>query len=442
MTTSQYIDNSPGKVVILEADIYNSTSSVRYSVKKNLIAVDIYEDIYTPFVYCDIAVVDFNKIATKIAFVGEEFFKISFRTKDSKVVSYLFHLYIHDNATIEGNLSSAQTYMLRGVTLERSFDAAKTVSRSYKGSLSNIAGQIFEDYMKKDTGLEFNYEQSKSVTRYIVPQLSPLEAIEYCRAHAVPNSNVYSPFTFFRNSDGYHFISLNGLYNKSGSEIDKAVHILSNVSPDPSLTQLSESGGVIIKQDIKNIEPAMRHDSVSKISEGAYNNHSYSFDLTTKQYVLRRNFDLHEHINKFQLGNGNQNQINTSKFMRSFSNSRAHVIYQPVDFSIELDGTQPNFRPDAIGEMKAYASLVSQQQVNLVLYGDSNMTAGQVLAIKVYEPTDINISKKTDKQMSGTYLISRMRHNLTFDTETTYEIHALGMKGASYGSVEEIQSDE
>jgi beta-lactam-binding protein with PASTA domain len=92
--------------------------------------------------------------------------------------------------------------------------------------------------------------------------------------------------------------------------------------------------------------------------------------------------------------------------------------------------------------MKAYATLISQQQANIALYGDSNLTAGQVITVKIYEPTDINAGKKTDKQLSGNYLISRMRHNITFETEATYEIHATGLKGTNFGSVEEIQADE
>lgn len=437
-------NNSPGKVEIIRAEIYNSTKTNAFSIKKNLIAVDIFEDIYTPFVYCDLTVVDFNKIASKLPFVGEEFFVISFKTPNGKQVTYEFYLFNQDDGAIAGNLASMQVYVMRGMTLERAFDAAKTVSRSYKGTYAAIAGQIFDDYIKKDTNLEFQYEASKSVARYIVPQLSPLQAIEYCRSKAVPNASVYSPFTFFRNSNGYQFISLNSLFNKAGSsaEKDPAIHVLSNPSPDPTISDVYEEGGNIIKTDLKSFTAESRHDSLTKVEGGAYNNQSFSFDLTTKQFVLRKDFNLYENLSKFQLGAGSKNNTNTDKFLRTFKSSRAYVIYKPVDFSIELEGTQTNFHPDAVGEMMAYSVMLAQQQSAIVMYGDSNITAGQAISIRIYEPTDQNVNKKVDTQLSGNYIATRVRHNITFDTETLYELHITGIKGTNLETIEELQADE
>lgn len=435
-------DNSPGKVEILRAEVYTSSRTGRgIDIKNNLISVDIFEDIYSPFVYCDITIFDVNKLAHMLPLVGEEFFSFTFKTKLGKTVNYEFYLYNQDGGAIIGNMSSAQAFMLRGVTLERAFDAAKTVSRSYKGSYAGIAGQIFDDYIKKDTGLSFQYEPSKSVARYVVPQLSPLEAIMHCKVRAVPNGNIYSPFTFFRNSNGYHFISLNSLFNKSGStvEMDPAIHVYGNPSPDPTKANAEMEAGMPVKNDIISFESETRHNSMSKIEEGAYNSHSFSFDLTTKQFVLRKDYNLSESKNKFQLGMGGKSSFNTDAFIKSFNNTRAKVVYTPVDFSIELDGTQTNFYPDAVGEMMSYASLLSQQQVGITFYGDSNMTAGQVVACKIYQATDQNSSPKVDKHLSGNYLATRMRHNITFAQETTYEIHVTGVKGANMDTVEGLR---
>ena len=50
----------PGKVIIESATIYNSLNS--NSIINNLLSVDIYEDIYTPYVYCEILIIDYNKL--------------------------------------------------------------------------------------------------------------------------------------------------------------------------------------------------------------------------------------------------------------------------------------------------------------------------------------------------------------------------------------------
>ena len=80
----------PGKVIIESATIYNSLNS--NSIINNLLSVDIYEDIYTPYVYCEILIIDYNKLASSLPLMGEEFFTIRFKTSEGQFISYTFYL--------------------------------------------------------------------------------------------------------------------------------------------------------------------------------------------------------------------------------------------------------------------------------------------------------------------------------------------------------------
>lgn len=426
----------PGKVSIDRADVYNNLGKV--SILNNLMQVEIYEDIYTPYVYCSLLVVDYNKLASELPLMGEESFVITFRSEGSRPITYVFYLYQQDRGAITSS-NKAQGYLLHGVTLERAFDSAKTVAGAYKGSYASIAGQIYDDYIKKDTKLEFQFEGSKSIARYVVPQLTPLQAIDHCMRRAVPNSNVYSPYTFFRNSRGFNFISFNTLFQKAGNESEDVVHVFGRPSPDPQKDEDGVSGGLATRNDIISFEPQGKYNTVNKIDRGTYNMSSYSFDLTTKQYVLRKQFNLIESKKKFQLGN--VGEFNTDEFLQTFKNSRCHVDYRPTDFSIEIEGTQTDFLPDAIGEMTSYLGLFAQQQVGVLMYGDSNYTAGQTITIQVYKPTDQNSTAERDDTHTGTYLISRMKHRIVFDTQNTYELHLTGVKGAMGDTMRGLQNN-
>lgn len=430
------INDFPGSVGVRTAIVKNSLGE--NSIKNNLLTVDVYEDIYTPYVYCTISVIDYNKLSSSLPFIGEEYFIFEFETPDGQVVSYQFYLYQQNKGAILPN-NKSQGYLLHGVTLERAFDTAKTVSRSYTGNYASIAGQIFDDNIKKDSGLEFNYEPSKSVGRYIPPQISPLSAINYCRMRSVPTGNVYSPYTFFRNSRGYHFISLNSLFQMAGNASENVIHVFGAPSPNPVNSDEQTSAGENTRNDIISFEPQVKYNSMDKIDRGVFNTISYSFDLTTKQFLQRRSFNLSQNKGKFQLGNAGE--FNSEKFLASFNDTRCGVEYRPTDFSIELEGTQTDFLPDAIGEMNAYAGLLGQQQVGILLYGDSNITAGQTLTVRVYKPTDLGKIPSVDNTLSGTYLLARVRHCITFGTNTTYELHTTALRGKMNGTIAELQQN-
>jgi len=426
----------PGKVAVERAVIYNSLGQT--SVVNNLLSIDIYEDIYTPYVYCELLIIDYNKLASELPLIGEESIEIRFRSQGDQPITYTFYLYQQDNGAI-GATNKSQGYSLHGVTYERAFDAVKTISRAYYGTYASIAGQIYDDHVKKDTHMEFEFESSKSIARYIVPQLSPLKAIEYCKRRAVPNNGVYSPYTFFRNARGMHFVSYNSLFQMAGNASEDVVHVFGRPSPNPQADDDVTVGGRRTRNDIISFEPQGKYNTVNKIDRGTFNTSSYSFDLTTKQYVLRKQFNLSENKNKFQLGSNGV--INTNDFLSTFENSRCYVEYRPVDFSVELEGTQTDFLPDAAAEMNSYLGLFGQQQVGILMYGDSNFTSGQTITIQVYKPTDEGKGPTTDNTHSGTYLLSRVKHSIVFGTQNTYELHMTGIKGAMGDTLKGLQQN-
>ena len=220
---------------------------------------------------------------------------------------------------------------------------------------------------------------------------------------------------------------------------ENVVHVFGRPSPNPQADDDVKVGGRSTRNDIISFEPQGKYNTVNKIDRGTFNTSSYSFDLTTKQYVLRKQFNLSENKNKFQLGSNGV--INTNDFLSTFENSRCYVEYRPVDFSVELEGTQTDFLPDAAAEMNSYLGLFGQQQVGILMYGDSNFTSGQTITIQVYKPTDEGKGPTTDNTHSGTYLLSRVKHSIVFGSQNTYELHMTGIKGAMGDTLKGLQQN-
>lgn len=426
-----------GRAEVLQASI--KSGSTQIDIQPQLLNVSIFEDIYTPFVYVELTIADYDEIARKLPLIGEEFFVFSFRSNLGKMVSYQFLLYKNDTGGSNAT-NTMQAYVLRGVTLEKAFDTAKTVNASYKGTYAQIAGQIFDDYLGRDAGgYSLQYEPTKSVQRFISPFLSPLECIEWCRNRAVSaDSAAKSPFVFFRNSEGYYFISLNGLFNKSaGEDLAKLAHVYYGKSTPPDQVDRVDDGGNAYKADIVSYDIQTKYDTMSKQRDGAYNTHSYTFDLTTKQFVFRKPFNASQDANKFQLGN--PGEFNRPDFLGLFNDSRCYNYYQPVNFSVELEGTTTNFLPDHVGEMRAYAGLVSEYNAKFRMYGDSNITAGKVLKVSIPQSTgDKQAERSEDPMVTGYMLCASVRHDITIADRVTYFLSISGIKGSFPTSIEEL----
>jgi hypothetical protein len=430
-----------GRAIIKEAVIYN-IDGVSLSITDNLISVQIHEDIYNPFVSCEMMLVDYDSLAKKFPLVGEEFFRFSYQSIKGKIVTYEFFLGTKDTAGMN-EMNTAKGYVLRGVTKERAFDSAKTVTRGYVGTYASIAGQIFDDYIKPDSdGYSFEFEPSRGVSRYTVPQISPLAAIEYCRGRSVATGEARTPFTFFRNSDGYSFTSLSGLFNRMATQPSAAITHTYAARQLPAEYDEQLANGT--KVDIVKFDVASFYDTTEKIDGGAYNADTYSFDLTTKAFVLKKRFNLAEQGNKFQLGG--EGYVNRTAFADSFANTRCVAYYVPTDCAWELnDGnsTQKDFYPEYLGEMRSYSNLLSEYNVHYTIYGDSDVTSGQVMKINIPQSRELaskgDARGQQDKMYSGSFLCARVVHIFNFGENVDYFVHISAINGARNYSIEDIR---
>jgi hypothetical protein len=435
------VQDSYGKAVVKQAYIYSGQDKTPVNVADNIKTINIYEDIYSPFVYCDIMIIDTDNLASKWPLSGEEFFVLSYQSVGGKMVNYHFLLYKNDTGGINPS-ASMKGYMLHGVTLERAFDSGKTIDSTYTGTYASIAGQIFDDYVKSSTGgLEFNFEPSKSVYTYTPSQLTPLQAIEYCRRRALSTSAAKSPFVFFRNSDGYMFISMNGLFNKSAADpLASITHRIAGRSFSPENDPSTASDVV----DIVDFDVVSYYDTMAKIDGGAFNTHTYAFDLTTKNFGLRKKFNLADSVGNFQLGGVNSG-YNRKDFYGAFANTRCVAHYVPTNIGREVDGTATtDYIADHTGEMAAYLNLVSEYNIQYTMYGNSNITAGQVMKIAIPSAKDTAKSgnvHKNDKMMSGNFLICRTKHTLDFNDNIDYYIRVSAINGSRGETIEELNNE-
>ena len=434
--------DSRGRAKILEASIYSSATGVSVPVMNYLQSVNIHEDIYTPFISCSLVFLDYESVANKFPLAGEEYFYIKFQSYQGRIIDYNFLLYKSHNIGSTA-LNTLRGMELQGVTLEYAFDRAKTVTQPFRGTHSSIVSEIFNTYIQKDaSGLDLSYEPSRGVVRIIPSFWSPLETIEYCRSRAIASSAVKSPFVFFRNVDGYFFRSLSGLFSEMSQKPEaQIVHTYAPRTLPATFDERAEVPGARV--DIVDYHISSYYDTMEKINLGAYSSDSYSFDILTKSFVLNKRFNLSDVGGGFQLG-GSGGVYNRQKFIDAFKDTRCSVSYVPTNVANEIDGVaSKDFYADFVGEKMSYSNLVGEYNFRSTLYGDTDLTAGQVMSISVPRSQDVDTPNtkrsEQDKMFKGSFLIARLEHIITFNTNVDYYMRVSAVNGARDDTIEGVR---
>lgn len=402
-----------------------------YNIRDYIFSLSIVEDIFSPFITCEINIVDYGKLASAFPLVGEEYITITFSSSNQSETSYQFVVYRQSYGGIAEN-NKFQTYTLFGITAERLVDRGISVSKSFRGSYSQIVSQIFSTHFS-NLGKPLYTEPSKGLAKFVSPSVSPLSAIELCRKRSFSTDEPFTPYVFFQNQQSYNFCSLNFLFNQAlKNPKSQVVHLYSNLlaSPEKNSRDNSFLNNTVVNQNTKNdivsLEIIDKYNTLDKFDTQTFKSSTSYFDLTTKA-LLTHTFNLNEKKNKYQLGN--PGEFNTSSFMDSVKDY-PQTIFVATDIGFEGDGHSKDYYPLAISSLSAYRELLLQQRINVNLYGDSDIKAGDSIFLGLN-----NVEGKEDKTLAGNHLISSVKHVITFDTQPRYVVSLECIKGSYLTSI-------
>jgi hypothetical protein len=103
---------------------------------------------------------------------------------------------------------------LEFVSDEFVFSEQQKITQSYKSTYGDAVKKILENYLKvPEQKLRGIFEQTTGVRDIVIPNLKPLDAIEWCTKRSIDQKR--SPnYVFFENNLGYNFVSLSTLLSK------------------------------------------------------------------------------------------------------------------------------------------------------------------------------------------------------------------------------------
>jgi hypothetical protein len=187
--------------VNVEQITITSRNGFTQNITNQVIGVELFEDMFSPFLSGNIIVKDSLDLINTVPLVGEELVDIKINTPSfeglDKVINNKFYLY--KLSDVEFNADKSKMYRLHFISPEAIADMNKRISKSFSGKISDIAKQIVNDQSYGfETKKFLNFEDTANSTKYVSNYWSPAANINYLLGNAVSVEGEPN-FLFFEN---------------------------------------------------------------------------------------------------------------------------------------------------------------------------------------------------------------------------------------------------
>jgi hypothetical protein len=389
-----------------------TASGQRIEIKKLLVELSYYEDIYSFVASGYITLVDAQGFIELMRLTGNEFIEVNFgKVKDGKNLNdQLFRVYKSSARKPSGNQNS-EVYTLYFCSEELLLSEQNKISKSFKGNkISKIVNNILTDKLKVNSSKIDVIEETTGLYDFVIPNMKPFEAISWVSTYARPAAYPGADMLFFETKNGFAFRSLQSMFkdnvyatykyeaknidDKTQSFQEKTITVLDYEISKPFDT-LNEINSGTLSNRLISIDPLTRTFKKTDFDYEKFKSQSKSLNANGIQDTLQNRLGKKENesydgVLKVVIGNSNQKQV-------SYVKERESGVAQDI------------FVETYIPNRTAQISLANYTVIKATIPGDPGITAGRtinfnLLSLKPRQERDL------DKFYSGKYLVTAVRH--------------------------------
>lgn len=402
-----------GDVVIDEVTIITSKGFAQ-TITPQVMSIEIYEDMFAPFITGKVLVRDAQDLSNLLPFVGEEVIRISVRTPslpDKDAYRGEFYIFKMDDRikTQEREL----IYVLHFISKEAIVDLNKKISKGYQGKVSDIVEKLLKDPEALESTKPFTIEETLNTVKYTSNFWSPVKNIQFLVDQAVSKTYESPSYLFFENKYGMHFVSLETLYADAPKLHD---FIWDNYSAKVEPTGGSRRSPEEDYKRILDVQMENAFNYIDRLKSGMYGSEIIYYDILTKQYVhtgYGYDFAKKKHLNPYPLF--------TDKVA---ARPKARLIIDHQYYN-NFDGFDVVANTKTVQERTAILANAEAFKLTITVFGRTDYSAGQKIYLEVPKNTQLKPDDPDylDKMMSGNYLIGAICHLVTREKhECTMEL--------------------
>lgn len=379
------------------------------NIKGLVIEVQIFEDVYSPFITGKIILQDSLDLINHFPFIGQEFIRIEVRTptfsEDKKIINENFYLYKMTNREQVGD--KAVMYELHFISPESIYDSNLRFSKAFEGQGSTIVESVFKSAFVTQKQFAM-VENTANKIKFVAANWSPIKTINYV-AKCSSNDENRANYVFFENKYGFNFTTLNNIYKTM--PVYQNFQLIAKTRDIDERTGRSNKDPELDFTKIIEFEMPVGFDYIERSSSGMFASKLITHDYVTKKYSVKTYNAVDEFKKTPTL---NPYPVFSESVAR---NSNALVMVEPKHYAIhngfaDITNTKNILNRISLLEMsRAF-------RFNITVAGRTDYTVGQVVNIKMptFEPhTDPNNPDVFDKMFSGKYMIAALNHVIKTD---------------------------
>ena len=407
----------------------------KYSIMLPYSELSIFEDLYSNCLSGTLIMADAGGIRTEFPIRGDEEIEVIFRSMNTPIANHL-KLRVTGISAIDKIDDTIEIYTLMLTSATAIQSEKKKISKSFAGiqhkahhiiqeicekylGLKNerkVEEKILGDYKYKDKSIDNNYYRIESTTghteKYVAPFISPFHIINNICKRSINSSG--SLFFFFEDFSCFRFINM-----EENSKIKKKKPPVRNFiyRPRDTLDETTETRQMNWSI-IKSYTVKKRFNVLDNMAKGMYSSEVTFLDLekrnvTSKRYFYQEDGAEYNHTSDgFLLTSKNSDLIHDSRF-ESPATVQSIVPFhsgdaQSQDYTLHI---QEFFQRRMSMEAQLNGIVLEVE-----IAGDStgDISIGEFVQLSLLTVAkDDTQAVVADKELSGKYMITRIRHTIS-----------------------------
>lgn len=386
----------PGDVELIDILLMSEDQQRTYSLMKQCVGLDVYESILSPSMFAELVIADSIGLEQNFPIVGGEYIKITFRTPANRGAPATFLFRVRGIVNKEVNESNRRiTYTITCVSSEILNNSKTLVTLSGLDNISTYVKNILERDL--ETNKPIFIDATSGMERVLQTRVTPFQLIDYLRQRAVSTTYLSSSFCFFENRKGYHFTTIEKMFADAFKEEDTDKLFFFD-------TSRKDSAENVTMRNIIAYNQMQYGDAIAQIAGGGLSNQVQQFDLITGD-VTRVTYTDNIGADQFQ----STSPTGTSSRPSTFTSN--HGRSTTVTRLIPVRSDRPTGEiAERLSRVQAYAQKISQNIVQIHIYGDSDISVGDVIQCRFPSGADDRENQGVSRLTSGYYLVSKVRH--------------------------------
>jgi hypothetical protein len=403
-------------------ELFIETKGGRIDIQSMFEELNLFDSLFLPVISGNIIIVDAVQLSKRLALDGTEVIGMTLSKGTlTGFASFKKSYRIYKQSDRRNINQTSESYVLHFVSDEFVYSEQNKVNQSYETTYSDVVDKIMNHYLQVPKANRGMFQQSYGIRKIVIPNLSPLDAIEWCAKRALGPKN--SPeFLFFCNTEGYNFISMSILLTR-----DSIINISftpKNIEDGDEFYELSRA---------RSFEVLTQFDLIDRIQDGVNANKFLAFDPITKIFgsqdlTFDKLYKLIEHGNKNPIDAEIHNRDNETTTKTTYDSQQALSVFNQIrgksNYVKESDPTSISKNEPyelILAQRKALISNLLTRRLKVVMPGNFQLTSGKNVN---FQTSGFGARSKgqdgiEDTSMNGKYIITGTRHILSSTRHTT-----------------------